>query len=52
MSDKHASRGAAVRAVNAEAGFNPQSAITIAVDTAYVISNGGGLINTGVYMFR
>jgi hypothetical protein len=51
MSDKHASRGAAVRAVNAEAGFNPQSAITIAVDTAYVISNGGGLINTGVYMF-
>ncbi|MEO4046621.1 AidA/PixA family protein [Pseudomonas sp. CAU 1711] len=43
--------GAVVRTVNPTANFDPQSAVTIAVDTAYVVSMGGGSINTGVYMF-
>ena len=30
---------------------NPQTAITIAIDTSYVLGTGGGNISTGVYMF-
>lgn len=34
----------------AQAGLIPQTAITIAVDTAYVASQGGRNINQGIYM--
>ncbi|HEX7635374.1 MAG TPA: AidA/PixA family protein [Noviherbaspirillum sp.] len=42
--------GAQVRVVNPRAHYYTQSAITIAVDTAYVIQNGGGNISNGIYM--
>ncbi|HYI13496.1 MAG TPA: hypothetical protein VEK57_30915 [Thermoanaerobaculia bacterium] len=37
--------------VRRTSALNPQVAITIAVDTSYVASQGGGLITQGVYMF-
>jgi len=52
MSDEKST--APVRGADAQApaGFdNPQTAITIAVDTAYVLSTGGENISSGVYMF-
>jgi hypothetical protein len=45
------SKGAQVRVVNTKSMPTPQSAITIAVDTEYVISRGGGNVTNGIYMF-
>jgi len=49
MSAKNAS--ATIRVLKEGAIPNPQSAITIAVDTSYIIAQGGGTVGKGLYMF-
>ncbi|WP_332852294.1 hypothetical protein [Duganella sp. S19_KUP01_CR8] len=49
---EHVNKGTAqVRIESAAPSYNPQTAITIAVDTAYVVAQGGGSVNSGIYMF-
>lgn len=37
--------------VHVQNAINPQTAITIAVDTAYIVGAGGGVVSGGIYMF-
>jgi hypothetical protein len=42
---------AQIEPVSALSGLQPQTAIAVAIDTAYVASVGGGGITEGIYMF-